>query len=274
MAEKISHYGSAIGEAIGAEMQDALNELMAKLADEHGYHFLSTSPVQGKKRLLLFDNFGNDYNVDAVLVNQQTQPLILFEWKYIRYKKHNRDKASWVCSAHPAIRRRYGSIRSSIAVLAGSWSSSSIAIMKSSHINIFLVPFDRICKILDGFGVDFRWDEKDRQKSAVAWKTFYALSNSKKAQIGIEMANTIKDDLTALVLSILDDETERQIESVTLEFRSTLGEVSEYKFDNIDKALDFLNTNELKDIFIVGDSPTLLDPRPTFGDEDENDEIE
>jgi hypothetical protein len=268
MAEKISHYGSAIGEAIGAEMQDALNELMVDLADKHGYHFLSTSPIQGKKRLLMFDNFGNDYNVDAVLVNQQIQPLILFEWKYIRYKKHNRDKASWVCSAHPAIRRHYASIRSSIAVLAGSWSSSSMAMMKSNHINIFLIPFDRVCEILDEFGVDFRWGEKDRQKSAIAWKAFSALSNSKKAQIGVEMVNTIKDDLTNLVLSILDDATEREIEAVTLEFRSNLGEVSEYKFDNIDGALNFLNANELKDIFIVGDSPTLLDPRPAFDGEE------
>lgn len=269
MAQKIAHYGSAIGEAIGAEMQDALNELISELADGQGYHFLSTSPVEGKKRLLMFDNFGNDYNIDAVLVNQKTQPLILFEWKYIRYKKHNRDKASWVCSAHPAIQWRYASIRSSIAVLAGSWSSSSIAMMKSNHINIFLIPFERICEILDGYGVDFRWDEKDRQKSAKAWKTFYALSNSKKAQIGVEMVNTIKADLESLILSILDDSTERQIESVTLEFRSNLGEVSEYKFNSIYEALDFLNTNELKDIFIVGDSLTLLDPRPTFEDEED-----
>ncbi|GER80594.1 MAG: hypothetical protein M5U11_12560 [Anaerolineales bacterium] len=268
MADRIAHYGSAIGEAIGSEMQDALNELIEVLANERGYHFLSTSPVKGRKRLLLFDNFGNDYNIDAVLVNQQTQPLILFEWKYIRYKKHNRDKASWVCSAHPAIRRHYGSIRSSIAVLAGSWSSSSLAMMKSSHINFFVIPFDRICEILDGFGVDFRWDEKDRQKSAIAWKTFNALSNSKKAQIGVEMVNTIKDDLINLVLSILDDTTERQVETVILEFRSNLGEVSEYKFNTIDEALEFLNTNELKDIFIVGDSPTLFDPRPVFDDDD------
>ena len=53
MAQKISHYGSAIGEAIGAEMQDALNELIADLADKQGYHFLSTSPIEGKKRFLL-----------------------------------------------------------------------------------------------------------------------------------------------------------------------------------------------------------------------------
>ena len=109
--------------------------------------------------------------------------------------------------------------------------------------------------------------DKNQQKHG--WNAFYALSNSKKAQIGVDMVNTIKADLEGLILSILDDSTERQIESVTLEFRSNLGEVSEYKFNSIDEALDFLNTNELKDIFIVGDSLTLLDPRPTFEDEED-----
>lgn len=267
MAKIISHYGSAIGEAIGAEMQAALNDLIGKLAESRGHHFLSTSPIEGKKKLLMFDNFGNDYNIDAVLANQSMQPLILFEWKYIRYKKHNRDKASWVCSAHPAVRRRYGSIRSSIAVLAGSWSLSSIAMMKSNYINIFLIPFGRICEILDGYKIDFRWDEKDRAKSARAWKAYDALSKKKKAQIGIEMVNTVRDDLETLILSIIDDSTEREIESVTLEFRSNLGEIREYKFESVDEAIEFLNANELKDIFIVGDSLTLFDPRPTFEDE-------
>lgn len=267
MATKnISSFGSAIGEAIGAEMQTALNNLLTRLASHKGYYFVSTSPIEGRKKLLMFDNFGNDYNIDAVLANDKMQPLILFEWKYIRYKKHNRDKASWVCSAHPAIRRRYASIRSSIAVLAGNWSSSSIAMMKSNHINIFLVPFERICEILAKYGIGFHWEEKDRETSERAWKKFSALPEKQRTSMGIEMANHIKDDLQNLVLSILDDSTEREIETVTLEFRSTLGEIREYQFDSVDKAIDFLNSNELKDIFITSDSLTLFDPRPTFED--------
>jgi hypothetical protein len=262
--KNISHFGSAIGEGIGAEMQIALNNLISRLADQRGYHFLSTSPIKGKKKLLIYDNFGNDYNIDAVLVNEETQPLILFEWKYIRYQKHNRDKASWVCSAHPAIRRRYASIRSSVAVLAGSWSKSSRAMMKSNHINVFLISFERICEILANYGIDYKWEEKDREKSITAWDKFSALTEEQRAKIGIEMVNYIKDDLQSLILSILDNSTDREIETVTLEFRSNLGEVKEYQFASIDEAIDFLNTNELKDIFITGDSLTLFDPRPTF----------
>ncbi len=260
----ISNYGSAIGEAIGAEMQTALNNALTKLADLKSYHFLSTSPIKGKKKLLMFDNFGNDYNIDAVLANEEMQPLILFEWKYIRYKKHNRDKASWVCSAHPAIRRRYASIRSSIAVLAGSWSKSSRAMMTSNHINVFLISFERICEILKRYGIDFTWEEKDRQKSKVAWNKFSHLTQKQKAKIGIEMVDYIKDDLQNLILSILDVTKNREIENVRLEFQSNMGEVKEYQFSSIDDAIDFLNNNELNDIFITSDSLTLFDPRPAF----------
>jgi hypothetical protein len=198
----------------------ALNRFVSDLAEKEGYHFLSGITHEGEPKLIVRDDQDNQHFVDAILASESVQPLILFTWEYNRNKKHNREKINSMCNAHPAIRRHYRSIRSSIAVLAGNWSSSSLAMMKSSHINYFVIPFDRICEILDGFGVDFRWDKNDRQKSVVAWKTFNALSDGKKAQIGIEMVNTIKDDLTNLVLSILDDTTERQIESVTLEFRS------------------------------------------------------
>ena len=151
MLANIQNPGSALGEAIGAEMEKALNSFLTKLVEKQGCHFLSKSPVQNKdgsqKKLLMYDKFGTAYNIDAVIANESMQPIILVESKYIRYKKHNRDKGSWVCTAHPAIRRRYASIRSSIAVLAGNWSSSSLTMMKSYDINIFLIPFRRICEI-------------------------------------------------------------------------------------------------------------------------------
>src|SRR5258708_9503542 len=140
-------------------MEKALNVFLTNLVESRGYHFLSKSPVKNRngtaKKLLMYDKFGTAYNIDAVIANESMQPIILVESKYIRYKKHNRDKGSWLCTAHPAVRRRYGSIRSSIAVLAGNWSSSSLAMMKSFDINIFLVPFKRICDLLANHGINF-----------------------------------------------------------------------------------------------------------------------
>lgn len=102
----IQNPGSALGEAIGGHMEEALNTFLTETTRQLGYHFISRSPVlnvQGvRRKLLLHDKFGTAYNIDAVIANESMQPIVLVESKYIRYKKHNRDKGSWICTAHPA----------------------------------------------------------------------------------------------------------------------------------------------------------------------------
>jgi hypothetical protein len=150
---KVSNSGSAIGEAVGACMEKALENLLINIADKYQYHYITsgvklTQSGKKAKKLLMSDNFGNQYDIDGIIANQSLQPLILFESKYLRYKKHNRDKGSWICMAHSAVRKRYHSIRSSIAILAGSWSQSSLTMMRSYDITIFIIPFELICQIL------------------------------------------------------------------------------------------------------------------------------
>ena len=220
------------------------------------------SLIEGKKKLLMYDSFGTAYNLDSVIANQSMQPIILVESKYIRYKKHNRDKGSWLCTAHPAIRKRYQSVRSSIAVLAGSWSSSSLAMMKSFDINIFLIPFDRICDFLSQHGITFDWDEKDRVAAQRAWKQYSNLSSHKQYAIGERMVSLIKKDLKRLILSILDDSVVRNIDKVTVELHSNIGEVKVQEFSNVQEAIEFLNSEELNAVFLTTNSLTLFDPSP------------
>lgn len=90
-----------------------------------------------------------------------------------------------------------------------------------------------------------------------------------KEAIGNEMIESIQMELQALVLSILDDTTERDIKRVVVELHSNLGEVKEYKFLDIASAIKFLNETELKDMFISTASLTLFDPPPKFADDNE-----
>lgn len=272
MDANIQNPGSALGEAIGIAMEKALNAFLSELVEPLGYHFLSKSPVRQKdgkeKKLLMHDRFGTAYNIDAVIANESMQPIILIESKFTRYKKHNRDKGSWICTAHPALRRRYDSIRSSIAILAGSWSSSSLAMMRSHDINLFLIPFSLICDLLAKYGIAFNWAEKDRTAAQTAWATYLTLSEAEKAHIGAEMISNIKDELRTLVLAILDDTTEREIDAVTIELHSNLGEVKVYTFPTVPEAIEFLNTAELQDVFIITDSLSLFDPSPAHDESD------
>ncbi len=97
--------GSAIGEAVGAEIEAALNHFLEQLAESTGHHFVCTGPRDTKtgkpRKLLMYDKFGTAYNIDSVIANESMQPVILIESKYIRYKKHNRDKGSWLCRLIP-----------------------------------------------------------------------------------------------------------------------------------------------------------------------------
>lgn len=52
-------------------------------------------------------------------------------------------------------------------------------------------------------------------------------------------------------------------------FSINLGEVKSYEFKNVEQAVDFLNTAELKDVFITSDSLTLFDPLPSTDEDDE-----
>lgn len=268
----VANPGSALGEAIGSSMEYAVKKLLNEIADKYGCHYLTsgvrkTKSGKKQKKLLMSDKSGNEYDIDGVLANQSMKPLIIFESKYIRYKRHNRSKGSWICHAHSAIRRRYHSIRSSIAILAGNWSGPSQAMMRSNNINLFLIPFDYICEVLSELGIDFDWEEKDRDKAIRAWGNFNKLNSEQKKSIGIKMIDLIKDNLVILIENVLDDTVEREVDKVLVELISNLGEVKVYEFESISDALDFLQDDGLEDLFLTTDSDSLFDPPPDLFEE-------
>lgn len=72
MNDDIQNPGSALGEAIGAEMEKALNTFLEKLVESVGFHFISKgikSKTGRYKKLLMFDSFGTAYNIDSVIAN-------------------------------------------------------------------------------------------------------------------------------------------------------------------------------------------------------------
>jgi len=251
-------------------MEDALNSSFAIIANDHNCHFISKGPKHldtGKQtKLLLYDNFGTAYNIDAVITDESMQPLILMEYKYIRYKKHNRDKGSWLCTAHNAIRRRYGSVRSSIAVLAGNWSGSSLAMMKSHDVNVFIIPFDTITQLLKEHAIIFDWGEKDREIAHESWRRYSALSGKQKSAIANKMIAVVQVELDAAIAQILDNNAKRVIEKITVEVHTNLGEVKCFAFSSIEDALDFLEDFSFDEMLNQTHSFTVFE-KPVLDDE-------
>ena len=271
----IQNPGSALGEGIGALMEIVLNKYLSDFVEKYDCRLISKGQnLKTKKetKLLLFDNFGTAYNVDAVVTNEAIQPLILLEYKYIRYKKHNRDKGSWVCTAHSAVRRRYNSVRSSIAILAGSWSKSSIPMMKSHDINIFIIPFDKITELLKKHDIKFDWGEKDRNVAIDAWTKFEKLTEEERIAIGEEMVAEIKPDLEKAIDLTLDNSTKREVSKVTIEIHTNIGEVKTFEFESVKSALDFLEDFTIEEILDHKNSFTLFDKPEIVQDDEEEDD--
>lgn len=260
---EISNPGSALGEAIGIVIEDALNETLEPIAKANDCVYVTVGPknIETKldTKLLLTDSNGVEYNIDAVIANRKFQPLILIESKYIRYKKHNRDKGSWVCTAHQSLRRRFSSIRSSVAVLAGSWSKTSKAMMQSCDITLFEIPFDTICDVLKKFGIDFRWDEKDRRKAYDAWNAFASLTEEQRSSIGKMLIDLIQKDLTKIVSRVLDNTSPRNIRNVEIQVSTNLGETRVFIFDTTEQALKFLQEFDERKILSTENSPSLFE---------------
>jgi hypothetical protein len=250
-------------------MEAALARFLEPLVLEHSSRLMTAGAVNPRTgratKLIMFDEFGTKYSIDGVILNEVNQPIVLLESKYIRYLKHNRDKGSWICHAHGEVRRFYSSIRSSIAVLAGNWSKTSLTMITSHNINVFLIPFERLVEVLGRRGVDFEWGEKDRHLAVEAWKRFSQLPPSEVERIGDEIIESVRHPLAELLEKTLSDDIQREISRVAIEIHSNLGEVKRFEFASRQDALDFLEDFSLEEMldhsasFTIFDLPDLSD---------------
>ena len=251
-SEFVANPGTTIGEAIGALIETEVNRLLAPIAQENNCIYVTAGPVNFRTnrptKLLLKDSAGNEYNIDAVIATQKMQPLVLIESKYIRYIKHNRDKGSWICTAHYSLRRTFPTIRKSIAVLAGNWSSSSKAMMNSFDVTLFEVGFQKIATTLIAYGVDIRWEEKERDKAHLAWQNWQRLNDGQRQEIARKLLADIEPALRNSMKVTLDTNKPREIHEIEVTIETNLGESRRYTFESIMSAVEFLESFDEQEI--------------------------
>lgn len=260
MAKQIANPGSALGEAIGSLLETEVHRLLRPIAEEYSAIYITTPQQIGaqRKKLILTDEDGNEYEVDAVIVNNRFQPLVLLESKYIRYKKHNRDKASWICTAHTKLRQRYPTIRDSIAVLMGSWSKPSKKLLQSFSVTVFEIPFERICEVLKQFGINYVWAEKEREVAMEAWEKFNSLSEADKMQIAKRLIGEIAPKLQEALAKALDESVPRRVRKVSILINTNRGETFTFAFNSVEQAASFLANFNAEQCLDTSKAPTIL----------------
>lgn len=269
--ERVANPGSTLGEAIGALIEKEVNRLLEPIAEENGCAYISIgrpNPRTGRPtKLLLKDSAGNDFNIDSVIVNARMQPLVLIESKYIRYTKHNRDKGSWICTAHYSLRHTFPTVRKSIAVLAGSWSRGSKAMMQSFDVSLFEVGFQKIVETLAPYGIDLTWEEKERDKAMLAWRQWRRLSDMQYEEIAHALLAEIEPLLKESLKKTLDNSVPREVQTVEITIETNLGESRRYIFPSLAEAVEFLAAFDEERILNDENGPAIWDTASIESDE-------
>lgn len=179
-----------------------------------------------------------------VVSDPASQPVILIEPKYLRYKKHNWDKGSRLCIAHYSLRRTYPSIRKSIGVLAGEWTDASVQFIQSFGVETYRIPFDHIADTLEQYDIPFRWDEKDTQTPKEAWRRFGRLSTEEQKAMAAALTSPVRHLVAHSVETTLrsDPNAPRRVETVELSIKTSEGEYLVYSFNSVSEAIRRLLT--------------------------------
>ena len=236
---------SALGEAIGKIIEDEIEKTLKPVCEKDGY-FFDRGGTRPEKRsglkLSMLNKSGNSYQLDAVIENSDGSPIVILESKYLRYKKHNRDKASWTCSAHYSLRKTYPTIRKSIAVISGNWSLPSKRFMESFGIELHEIPFNYMCETLADYGLEFNWTEKDRIISDTSWKKFLTLNNENRVEIGERLLSPIRKSLIDSIKMTLESSEDwaKRLNEIELLLKTDMNEYFTYSFNSIKDTIQFL----------------------------------
>ena len=213
----VSNHASALGGKVGHVLENAIHRNLMPVIEKYGFTAKSEKMKNGSD---------NRYQIDLVVRDSDDKPVILFESKYIRYKKHNRDKGSWLCTAHHNLKKTHPTIRKLTAILAGNWSEPSLEMLRSFGVEPFLIPFKSMVEVLGKYGVKFDWAEKDKDTPRQSLETFDALSDKEKLKIGdllvSNVIEAVKNDMETMLKS--DKPIERRVSNVEIVLRTELNE--------------------------------------------------
>lgn len=236
---------SALGEAVGKSVEREIQEIIKAVVAPYGLLVDAGGIRKGKRtgrKLLLVNETGNSYQIDVVVEDQGGNPLILVESKYLRYKKHNRDKGSWTCVAHYKLRTTYPTVKKSIAVLMGNWTESSMKLMKSFGVDILEIPFEIMVSALIKRKINFEWEEKDSATPRQSWLKYSALSDTEKQRIAQDCLIGYKEKLEQMILEavLADPLKPKNVDSIEILIKTTHDEYFIKRFSTTKDSVKYL----------------------------------
>jgi hypothetical protein len=241
----VKNAASALGEAIGRLIEDEIERAIKPVCNDYGYVYDRGGQRPDKRegvQLEMINKSGNTFRLDGVIEAPDGKPVVLLESKYLRYKKHNRDKASWTCAAHYNLRKSYPTVRKSIAILSGNWSEPSKKFMESFGVELYVIPFAIMCETLKQHGIEFNWDEKDIETPQKSWRVFQMLPDKARGQIAETFINPIRNKLISSIEMTLKggEDWIKRIHELELLLKTDRNEYFTYSFKSVREVMIFL----------------------------------
>jgi len=187
---KVKDPASALGEAVGHLVESAVKKTIEDIIKTYDLKI-------GDKKIL--DKLGIDFEIDIPIL-KGNDLIALIDVKYLRYKKHARDKASWVIVAHNRLKASYSQIKRTLVILLGpGWTEKAKKLISTSCIDVIDLEPKLLDNILSKFGIRFIWNEKDEETPRTSLDKFQQLSDDalEKIKENIIEESKIKERLTS-----------------------------------------------------------------------------
>lgn len=213
MAESLAHRW---GQIIGDLLEISVAAVLEPVAQNHGLYLDQKGPraARGKRKLVEWqDDKGNKHRLDYVLERGGTtasigDPAAFVEIAWRRYTKHSKNKAQEIEGALGPIGERYRRSHPFLGVIvAGEFTPSSIAQLKSRGFKIIYFPAKNVFDAFSTVGIDASFCEATPEsefKSKIAqWNALSAANIQRvKDELLTAEVGQVEEFTASLTLSL------------------------------------------------------------------------
>jgi hypothetical protein len=139
--------------------------------------------------------------------------------------------------------------------------------MQSFDVSLFEVGFLKIVEALTPYGVDLRWEEKERDKAMQAWKQWRQLSEAQYEGIAHALLVDVEPLLKESLEKTLDNSIPREVQKVEVTLETNLGESRRYIFPSLAEAIEFLKAFDDESMLNDENGPAIWDTATVEDDE-------
>lgn len=214
-----------LGQIIGEQLELALREPLQAIAQELGLYLdykHARGARGGRRKVVWRDLYGNAHDLDYVLEEGGSEeelgvPLAFIETAWRRYTKHSRNKAQEIQGAIMPLAERFARRQPFLgAILAGEFTSGSLAQLESHRFHLAYCPYATIVEAFAEEGVDISSEENTPDEDLDAKvRSFERLSPSQRERIASAIRELHEAPFTAF-LDALRRSLERRVSEIFL----------------------------------------------------------